>query len=194
MAAEHAALDQAIETALDERRFDAAATETIRGYGPQLLGYLRATLRDPVDADEAFAMCCADLWQALPHFRRECRMRVWVYRLAWTAAMRVAGDTYRRKRRRLATGELSALVEQVRSQTVPHQRSSVRDAVTRLRDELATEDRALLILKVDRRLSWSEIAEVLAQDGTPVAEVTLRKRYERIKQRLKKLGERAGLL
>ena len=53
---------------------------------------------------------------------------------------------------------------------------------------LPVNDRTLLILRVDRRMSWLEIAEILGEDPDPAAlkrrSVALRKRFERLKESL----------
>jgi RNA polymerase sigma-70 factor, ECF subfamily len=63
--------------------------------------------------------------------------------------------------------------------------------LTALRDELPIEDRTLLILRVDRKLSFDEIALAFADSPESVTEVDrrreaarLRKRFQLVKQRL----------
>jgi len=49
-------------------------------------------------------------------------------------------------------------------------------------------------LRVDKGLSWQEIAEVLAEtEDDPPDPVALRKRFERLKERLMKMAEKEGL-
>ena len=57
----------------------------------------------------------------------------------------------------------------------------------RVRDQLDDLERALLVLRIDRGLFWIEIAEVLAEDGAAVGEAALRKRFERLKTKLRQL-------
>ena len=49
------------------------------------------------------------------------------------------------------------------------------------------------VLRVDHRLSWAEIAEVVSGEF-PVIEATLRKRFERLKARLARLARERGLV
>ena len=49
----------------------------------------------------------------------------------------------------------------------------------------------LLVLRVDRRMTWDAIAAVL---GGGVKAPTARKRFERLKERLRLLADREGLL
>jgi hypothetical protein len=67
--------------------------------------------------------------------------------------------------------------------------------VTALPEQLAPEDQAILILRIDRKLPWLDVVRALAgEDELPDAELsrrsaTLRKRFARIKSDLKKLLE-----
>ena len=71
-----------------------------------------------------------------------------------------------------------------------------RDEVrlARLRTLLPPEDHALLVLRLDREMSWEEIADVLSASGTPVSAAALRKRYERVKERLARRARDEGLV
>jgi RNA polymerase sigma-70 factor (ECF subfamily) len=44
------------------------------------------------------------------------------------------------------------------------------------------------VLRLDQELEWEEIAAVLAQGGEPVSAATLRKRFERVKERIAKIA------
>lgn len=179
---------------LDRGDARGAATEIFRAWGPQLLGYLNATLRDEDAAQDAFAALSEDLWNGLPSFRRECPIRVWIWRLAWHAAARTARDPYRARGRRFATGEMSNLAAAYAS--VPtavwtDERSAKLDA---LRAALDPEERTLLILRVDKQLPWGEVAQVLSTPESPVDAPALRKRFERIKAKLAQHAREQGLV
>ncbi len=85
------ALERRIGEQLDLADLEAAATVAVRGYGPQILGYLRAAL-GPERADDGFSIFCEGLWKALPGFRREAAFVTWAYQLAWGAVQRVVAD------------------------------------------------------------------------------------------------------
>jgi len=164
-------LEERIAAALARRDLDAAVTEVMKGYGPQILGYLRAVIRDPEDAAEVFSQFAEDLWKGLSGFRGDCSVRVWAYKIAWHAASRFGRDPYRRRRDRLATSMASRLAESILSSSnrMLERRSA---EVERLRGHLNSEEQSLLVLRVDRQLSWREVAEVLAaeddgSDGGP---------------------------
>ena len=83
-----------------------------------------------------------------------------------------------------------AVVEAVRTTTALHLRTEIKDAFAKLRDALEPEDHMLLGLRVDRRMAWNEIARVLGSDPDAVDKdaAALRKRFERLKKRLRELA------
>jgi len=186
-------LEERLRALLAAGDLRAAATEAIRGYGPQVLQVLRAMLRDEAEAREAFSQFAENLWRGLSTFRGESSFKTWALRLACNAARNQRDEAWRRRGRRLATGEASALAEEVRTRSVVRVERQ-RQALDRLRQSLRVEEHSLLVLRIDQGLSWSEVAEVLAEEGEPAEPAALMKRYERIKERLGKLAREQGLV
>jgi RNA polymerase sigma-70 factor, ECF subfamily len=186
-------LDARVQALLAAGRSGDAAALAIRELGPQVLGYVSSLLRSESDAREVFAQFAEDLWKGLPGFRGEASLRGWAYRIAWHAAARYARDPYRQRGRRLDTGEASAVAAEILS---THGDDAWRaDRMAALRARLAPDEQTLLILRVNRGLSWREVALVLATDGQPPAtEAALRKRFERLKDKLGKAARDEGLL
>ena len=89
---------------------------------------------------------------------------------------------------------MSCLAAEVRSTTARHLKSETKDAVARLREQLAPAEQSLLILRIDRRLSWSEVASVMSTPEERLDARTVAKRFQRVKDRLRKLAEEEGLL
>jgi RNA polymerase sigma-70 factor (ECF subfamily) len=187
-------LEAEIARLLEASDLSSAATAIMREYGPAILGYLAALARDEDRADDVFSQFCEDLWRGLPEFRRDASVRTWVYKLAWHAWLRHERDAYRRHGRPLASEEMSRLAAEVRSTTALHLRSEVKDAVARLREQLAPAEQSLLVLRIDRRLSWSEVASVMSTAEEPLDARSVAKRFQRVKDRLRKLAEEEGLL
>lgn len=107
--------------------------------------------------------------------------------------MRSARAPYRRKKKRLATSAASALAADVRSSTLAHLKPANLDRLAEARRGMTPEEQTLLILRVDRGLAWRDIAVVLAgeggESGDAEREAALRKRFERLKDKLReKLG------
>lgn len=185
--------EKAIATQLDRGDLRRAATEALQAYGPQVLGYLVAVLRDEDDAREVFSVFAEDLWKGLPRFRRECSFRAWAFKLAWHAASRYHRDPYRQRGRRLMTSDASRLAASIAhdSSFRPGGRS---ERMIKLREALDPEEQTLLILRVDKDLPWEEVSHVLSGRGEPVAPAALRKRFERLKEKLTRLAKEQGLI
>lgn len=195
------ALAAAVRTLLASGELTAATTLVVEGHGPQILGYLTAMVRHDADAHDAFSQFCEDLWRGLPGFMGRSSLRTWCYVLARNALHRQRSRAPQRHGAHLALSqvpELSQLAERLRTATPDFMRSETRSRFAALRDRLDPDDRSLLILRVDRRMPWRDIAEVLAapgEAGDPAAlsrrAAALRKRFERLKQSLRELLSRA---
>lgn len=180
--------DEAVLACLDGGDVDGAATLLLRSRGPGLLRYLHSVLRDEGAAGEVMAEVSVMIWQDLPAFRRQSSLRTWAYRVAWNACLRYRRDPFRRRAFGL-TGPQEHLVAELRSQTPWHLGPTAKGALDRLRAALSEEEQGLLALRVDQDLSWAEVAAVLDLD-----EATARKRFERLKVRLRDAAQREGLL
>jgi RNA polymerase sigma-70 factor (ECF subfamily) len=187
------ALDEEIRSLLDAGDAPGAATLAIRRAGPDVLRYLRGLLRSETDAEEAFAEFAENLWRGLPGYQGRASFRTWALRVAHHAALNLRDQAWQRRGRRLETGDASRIAAEVRTASgvrVDRQ----RDALHALRASLSVEEQALLVLRIDQGLSWNEIAEVFAEDDAPVPANTLMKRFERVKERLRRMAKERGLL
>jgi len=187
-------LDEEVRALRDRGEAEAAATRAIKALGPEILGYLGALLHDAGEASEVFSQFAEDLWRGLPAFRFESSLRTWAYKLARHAALRHRRDPFRRRGERLETTQASVVAGSVMASTVIRHEWRAQQ-LARLRRALAEDEQTLLILRVDRGLSWSEVAEVLAgEDGARPEEAALRKRFERLKEKLARAAREEGLL
>lgn len=179
---------------------DGAASLAIRQLGPEVLGFLAGVLRDVDEASDVFSIFSEELMRHVLAFRGDASFRTWAYVVARSALSRHRRDPYRRRRADAASGVFSALVAEVRTATVTHLRTETREGLRALRDELTDEDRELLVLRVDRDLSFEDVVLVFAE-GEALGDVErkrraalLRKRFERVKHKLRTLAEQRGLL
>ena len=191
---EGAALEQEIADRLAVQDLSGAATIALDGLGPQILGYIASTLRDDDAAADVFGYFCEQLWKSIGTFRGASSFKTWAYKLVMHSISRYRRDGFRRLALPLGSSDASQLAEQIRSRTAPYRRTDVKDQIARLRESLEPDDQTLLFLRVDQGLSWDDIADVMSEQGTPVAPASLRKRFERAKLRLRKLAEEQGLL
>ncbi len=182
-----------------EERWSEAATEVLRCYGRELLEYLVAIARSEADGADAFSQFTEDLWRGLPRFRGDASARTWCYTLARHALARVRRQPHRKPGRAIAltdAPEVAQVAAHVATTTITYLQTRVKDEVAALRNELSPDDQAILILRIDRRLSWQDVARALADEETPLdgdelrrRSATLRKRFGRIKSDLKRMLE-----
>jgi RNA polymerase sigma-70 factor (ECF subfamily) len=191
------AVDEDLESTIAARLASgdhaAAATAALEALGPQILGYLAATLRDDDAAFDVFGYFSEELWKSIKSFRGDSSFKTWAYKLVMHAVGRYRRDGYRKRATPLGS-EASEIAEQIRSSTPPHRKSEVKDRVAQLREALEPDEQTLLFLRIDQKLSWTDVAAVLAEEGEPVEVATLRKRFERIKDKLRDLAAKDGLL
>ena len=175
-----------------------AATVAVEGYGPEVLGFLVVFMHDQANAEEVFAQTCENLWAGLPRFERRAAFRTWFYTLARHAAANFRRAPHHNARRRGSLSEITDVAEQVRARTLPHLRTDIKDRFAEIRDTLAEEDRALLVLRVDRGMSWNDVARVLSEegseDGLARGAARLRKRFQHLKLEIRDRARALGLL
>lgn len=181
------------------REFKQVATLVIEGYGPEVLSFLEAMLRGHADASDAFAQACEDLWKGLPRFEGRSSMKTWFYTLARHAVSRMRRTAH--PGRVAALSEVTDLADRVRSGTRPHLRTEVKDGVAAIRATLDDDDRMLLVLRVDRGMSWNDVARVMAEEGDSEVDESLsrvaarlRKRFQSVKDTIRERAIASGLI
>ncbi len=170
-----------------------AATLALRHHGPQVLRYLGALLRTESDAADAFSVFAEQVWLGLPGFEWRSSLRTWLFRVARFAALNLRREGWNRLGRPFDTGEATALAEEIRTKSVVRVERQ-RQALEKLREALSDDEQSLLTLRIDQGLSWDEIAGVLCEDGETVEPAALRKRFERLKDRLTEQARQQGLV
>ena len=163
-----------------------AATEAMRAFGPKILGYLRSILRDEADAGEAFSVWAEHLWRGIGAFRGDASFRTWAFKIAYNAALNVRNEAWRRLGRRFETGEASRLADEIRTKTAVREERK-RTRLDDIRAKLTPEEQTLLTLRIDQQLSWDGIAEIVSVNGERVDSAALRKRFQRLKDRLSEM-------
>jgi RNA polymerase sigma-70 factor (ECF subfamily) len=199
---DRARLEQDARAACARGDHDGAATLALKGYGPEIFGFLVAVHRDEALANDSFSEFAEGLWRSLPGFAWNCSLRTWSYAIARHVTRMARRGAARRDRRapRVGASALDDVAEAVRSATLTYLRTEKRTKIDALKDALSPEDRALLVLRVDRGLAWNDLARVLAEEegGLDDAALTreaarLRKRYQLVKDRLRELAGKGGI-
>lgn len=177
-----------------------ALAETVESYGPEVLGFLVSRLRDTDAANDAFSQTCESLCKTIDSFQWNCSMRTWMYKLARTALSRHYRSPANRSAAHISLSKVSEVAARLRTQTQNYMRTDVKDRFAALREELEPDDQTLLILRVDRGMSWSEVAvvlseEVLADEAQAKREAArLRQRFLAVKTQLRELAIKDGLI
>lgn len=171
-----------------------AAEEVIHAHGPRIRLYLSALLRDPDLADDAYSVWSEWVLRGIGGYRGEAPLRTWAYGVAHNAARRVRDDAFRRRRCSLARAAASRVPH--RASSSARQRERAAQVVEAIRARLTLDDQGLLALRIDHGLEWEAVAAILSpQPGErPTNAAALRKRFERLKDRIRRLAREAGAL
>lgn len=196
-------IERRIADALSASDWRAATTLILEEYGGEVLGFLASMHRDG-DAEEVFSLFAEAIWRGAPSFEQRSSARTWAYAVARRVSLMHRRSTRRRAQRFTPFGDDPALAdveERVRTETLTFMRTETRSRLAALRDALPVEDQMLLMLRVDRRLAWDELAHALADTESPLDEADtkraaarLRKRFQIVKDRLRDAAREAGLL
>src|SRR5262245_29919436 len=195
--AESSGGEEQIRSRFDAGDFAGAATVALERYGSEILGFFVSLHGHETDANDLFSAFCEEMWKALPRFGWMSSFRTWAYAIARHTSSRFLRSPERRAQHHVplsAVPELARVEARIRTQTAAHLRSEVSERVAKLRTELSREDQMILVLRVDRKLSWNEIARVTLEGETLSSEeikresARLRKRFELIKTKLTALA------
>jgi RNA polymerase sigma-70 factor (ECF subfamily) len=175
------------------------ATLAIEGFGPEILSFLEVLVRNRADASDAFAQACEDLWKGLARFEGRSSMKTWFYTLARHAASRLRRSSH--SGQLVAMSEITDVADRVRSQTRPHLRTEIKTGFAAIRATLDDSDRTLLVLRVDRAMSWNDVARVMIEEGDDESDeaigrvaARMRKRFQQVKETIRERAVATGLL
>jgi RNA polymerase sigma-70 factor (ECF subfamily) len=151
-------------------------------------------LRSDADADDVFSAVSARLWRSLPTFEWRCSMRTWLYVIAHREVARFKTSNKRFQAGRVPISEIAEVVKAITNEAHRTHRSAVRrDRLATLRDELSEDDRALLVLRVDRNLAWDDVALAFATEPETVPPADLQREAARLRKRFQILKERLAV-
>jgi RNA polymerase sigma-70 factor, ECF subfamily len=199
---ERARLEDDVRALCEKGDMDGAATMALRAYGGEIFGFLLAVHHDEAMASDAFSTFAEGLWRSLAKFEWNATLRTWAYAIARNAARGARRDARRQDKGGVRVGEsaLEEVAQAVKTETLGFMRTEKRTRLQGLRDALEPEDRALLVLRIDRGLAWNELARVLYERDEPLDEAStvreaarLRKRFQHLKERLREAAKREGL-
>lgn len=200
MANDRERVEQEIRELCERGDTGGAVERALQGYGMEIMRLMASVLHNPELAKDAFSIFCESLLKGLPSFRWESSFRTWAYRLARNACYQLVHAPAARETPVSASGIPEAALRQ-RSDTRPWQRTSVKERFRQLRESLDPDDRMLLLLRVDQRLPWTEVARVMwdSDEEATSAAITrkataLRQQFQRVKAHLRQMAIEQGLL
>lgn len=175
--ASRAAVDAAIAISLCAGRQHDALAFAIDRYGPGMRGYLRACAGSESHGDdlsqEVWTVAASQLPSVLPR-----STYAWLYGVGRHALMKLLSRYSRRKRVSLDTGSAANLVAPTHSSDA--RREGRRRRVAAALGSLSPTERSVVLLRVDRDLSYADIAVIL---GT--TEGAARVRMDKAKRKLR---------
>ena len=166
-------------------------------YGPEIFGWMLATLASDSEAADAFSLFSEDLWKSLARHEGRCSIRTWCYMIARCAVARVLEARAARRSVPLSDAPISHVAAEIRDATLSYMRTDAKQRIRALREQLDPDDQLLLVLRVDKDLGWRDIAIVMLGHATDEPELArqaarLRKRFERVKAQLRALAGAAA--
>lgn len=194
-----AGLDERVRELVEAGDVSGAVSKVVRDLGPEILGFLSRVMGNDDDADEVFAAVSHRLWRSLAAFQWNSSLRTWVHVIAHNEMQRFRKDAKRHVHARIS--ELASVLAAVKTETRGRQLSALEHTISRLREELPEQDRAILVLRIDRALPWDEIALAFSEDPERCSPeerqreaARLRKRFQLVRDRLAKRARAEGLL
>lgn len=194
------AIEQRIREAHARGDHERAATLAIETYGREILSFLISRLGES-NGNDVFSEFLEDFWRGIPAFAWRSSLRTWAYTLARHAAVHHLRGPHHRRVQLATSPEISTLAERVRTETAAYLKTEVKDRFRELRAQLPEADQTVLILRIDRKLSWRDLALVMAEPGVVLTDdvleaesARLRAQFGRAKERLKTLAQAEGLL
>ncbi len=192
--------DDQIQELCGRQEYDRATTLALEQLGPSIVRYLAARAGDHDLASEAFAVFSEDLWRGMSTFAGRSSLRIWAFAVARNALAQVLRRRGRERRHTEAftTTLASRIAERVRTETLAYLRTETKERFLELRKSLSADEQTLLVLRVNERLSWDDIARIQL-DGLDPASVKreaarFRKRFQLLREKLRNLAAAEGLL
>lgn len=194
-------LDAELRALVEAGDLQAAATRFMERQGGDILAFLSVRLQSPADAAEVFSTFAEDFWRGLEGFQWRTSLRSWGYTLARNAANRYLRSRRRRRARLVQLERTPDQAQASRPSTAPYLRTEVKRQMRELRRRLPADDQTLLVLRIDKGLSWNELAAIFSGEGDALGEAEqvrwatrLRQRFLATKRRLRALAEEEGLI
>ncbi len=195
--------DKQIQSLQQDGNLQRALFIIFNQYGSELYGFIINCIGDIDAADEIYSDMSEDVCRGLLNFQWRSSLRTWLYALTRNSLYRYKLNLMHRKNRfvPLSRAPISDLIcPNNRTSTADYQKTHNKLHARQIRKKLPLDDQMLLILKIDRNLSWQEIVQIMLDKSSSEVipgkyfEQRLRKRFQRIKHKFRQLAIQEGLI
>jgi len=192
MSSERVQLEARIHALCKAGEYGSAAVLGLEEYGPEIRKLMWVVLKERSRVEDAFGAFSEELLKSLPSFRWQSSFRTWAHGMARNICLQVIRSP--RAREHLMTeGSLDRQAQRERTETAPWVRTDVKRRFRALQVRLSPHEQKLLALRVDRHLSWEQIARAVSDQPLSRAELgkktaVLRQQFQRLKARLRELA------
>ena len=162
-------------------------------FGPEIFGFLTALHPPPGDARLVFEKFSERLSRRLPTFDWTCSLRTWAYKQARQTSLDFRPGTE-------PTVELEGGVSRVIGQVLRATGVVHSPEVDSNRAALTPDERVLILLRVDKKLTWDDLVVVLHDDVPPdeqaraAAVATLKSQFRIAKDKLVAVAATMGIV
>lgn len=198
----NASIDGPARAAWLQGNYQRAVTLVLEAHGAEVRAFVCGASQ-PMLAEDIYGQVALDLWSEIERFQWRCAARTYLFTLARNAVARMhklATRARRREQKYSQTHWRDGIVV-ANDPTPAYPRSEVKSALRVLRQRLSPEEQELLALRVDKQLSFDQIAMVMnpleARRSVPERKriaSRLRKRFQQVKAKLRAMMDREGLL
>jgi RNA polymerase sigma-70 factor, ECF subfamily len=185
-----AAIEPQVRAALEGGDVPTAVFKAMRAYGSEIFGFLTAVIGDASKARQVYTAFGQRTAALLPRFRWRCALRVFLYFAARTALQQL------RELSGTKTTDSALLAILAPPRAAPYRRGSAKNFVVAVRRCLKRADLELLVLRVDRRFTWVEVALTSLGEAASRREIEeearrYRDRFHHLKSRIAQAAARS---
>jgi RNA polymerase sigma-70 factor (ECF subfamily) len=182
--------EAAVREALVRDDVRGAVETAVALYGAEVFGFVSGVMDDPTAARDAYVRFAERLWRNIGRFRWHYSLRTFCYGLARREIARRRAEAPRPPSVRSAPapsrGQRSQAAGPDSLGAWTTGMATLRAGIDILRSELAPEDREILVLRVDRGLSWRDVALTTLDD---VSEGDIQRESDRLALRFVAIKE-----
>ena len=197
------AVDRLARVAWLNGDYDKAVTLVLEAHGSEVQAYV-AAVSQPALAADIYGQVALELWSEIERFEWRCALKTYLFTLARHAVARIHKLARRAKRRERRFHELywsERCAPTSGNQEPAYLRADAQARLRTLRKQLPPLERQLLELRIDRGLSFKDMALIVypkesqrsTSDQVRLAS-RLRKRFQQTKSKLRDMFEEDGFL